>query len=150
VHELRGRLDHVSLVVERKGLQLTLAGRLPPAPAVLQRRGILVSGMLLAPLGYRDTPFLGLGHDIGIHDLESGSDAEANELNYWDLVLAVDDEAVQDMEQLYRLLQAAATSGREVTLDFVRRGQVSADVVFEPLRRRMEIDPPEWVTVGGE
>jgi serine protease Do len=150
VHELRGRLDDVSLVVERKGRQLTLAGRLPPAPAVLQRRGILVSGMLLAPLGYRDTPFLGLGHDIGIHDLESGSDAEANELTYWDLVLAVDDVAVQDMEQLYRLLQAAAKSGREVTLDFVRRGQVSADVVFEPLRRRMEIDPPEWVTVGGE
>jgi S1-C subfamily serine protease len=106
--------------------------------------------MLLAPLGNRDTTFLWLGHDIGIHDLESGSDAEANELTYWDLVLAVDDEAVQGMEQLYRLLQAAAKSGREVTVDFLRRGQVNSDVVFEPLRRRMEIDQPAWVTVGGE
>jgi len=150
VHELRGRLDTVSLVVERQGKEITLMGTLPPAPAILERKGILVSGMLLAPLGYRDTPLLGLGHDIGIHDLESGSDAEANELTYWDLVLAVDDEPVQDMAQLHQLLVVASRAKSEATIDFLRRSRLSQDVVFEPLRRRMEITAPEWVSVAGD
>ncbi|MFU8822266.1 MAG: hypothetical protein ACNA8G_12025 [Gammaproteobacteria bacterium] len=150
MHALRGRLDDVSLVVERGGKQLKLTGTLPAAPAVLQRRGLLASGMLLAPLGHRDLPFLGLGHDIGIHDLVPGSAAEANELSYWDLVSAVDDQPVENMAQLHALLLAASRAGREATVDFLRRTQVGEDVVFEPLRRRMEITAPEWITVAGE
>jgi serine protease Do len=150
VHALRGRLDDVPLVVERAGKQLTLTGTLPAAPAVLQRRGLLASGMLLAPLGHPDLPFLGLGHDIGIHDLVPGSAAEANALSYWDLVSAVDDQPVENMAQLHALLLAASRAGREATVDFLRRTQPGEDVVFEPLRRRMGITAPEWITVAGE
>jgi S1-C subfamily serine protease len=122
---------------------------LPPAPTVLERKGVLVSGMLLAPLGYRDRSFLGLGHDIGIHDLESGSEAEANELQYWDLVLAVNGVDVTGMEQLHELLLAASRARGEVTVDFLRRQRASRDVVFEPLRRQLKISRPEWISVGG-
>lgn len=150
VHQLRGRLERVELVVERGGKEITLHGWMPAAPEVLKRRGILVSGMLLAPFDYRDTSLLGFAHDIGIHDLESGSEAEANELSYWDLVLAVNDEPVQDLGQLHRLLLAASKADGEATVDFLRRSRLSQDVVFEPLRRRMEITAPEWISVVGE
>jgi serine protease Do len=145
VHELRGRLDAVALKVERDGALVELSGRLPAAPSVLQRRGILVSGMLLAPLGYHDTPLLGIGHDIGIHDTEAGSEAEANELSYYDLVLAIDGTPVRDMAQLFELLGAAATKEEEVTIDFLRPNRVGDTATFTPLRRIMELDPPEWL-----
>lgn len=150
VHELRGRLDQVSLVIERGGMEITLQGTLPPAAAVLKRRGILVSGMLLAPFGYRDVSELGFGHDIGIHDVDPGSDAEASELTYWDVILAVNGEPVQDLEQLHALLLAASNAADEATVDFLRGSRASGDIVFEPQRRRMEITAPEWVTVGGD
>jgi serine protease Do len=150
VHQLRGRLDSVSLVIERDGRETTLHGSMPAAPEVLKRRGILVNGMLLAPLGYRDTALLGFAHDIGIQDLELGSDAEANELNYYDLVLAINGEPVEGMEQLYALLLAASRAEGESTVDVLRRSRVDMDVVFEPRRRRLEITAPEWISVAGE
>lgn len=150
VHELRGRLDDVTLVVARAGKEITLKGTLPPAPAVLQRRGIFASGMLLAPLGNRDISDFALGHDIGVHDIELGSDAEANELTYWDMILAVNGAPVRSLEQLYELLLAASQTGDEATVDFLRRNRLSGDVLHEPQRRRMEITAPEWVSVGGK
>jgi serine protease Do len=150
VHQLRGRLDRVELAVERDGEEITLHGWLPAAQEVLKRRGILVSGMLLAPLDYRDTSLLGFPHDIGIHDLESGSEAEANGMNYYDFVLAIDGTPIKDMEQLYERLLAASQDEGETTVDVLRRSRVDMDVVFEPRRRRLEITAPEWISAAGD
>lgn len=150
VHQLRGRLDDVALVVERDGREVTLQGSMPAEPKVLERRGIQVSGMLLAPLGYRDTPLLGFPHDIAIHDLELGSQAEANDLGYYDLVLAINGTRVESMEQLFALLRTASRAGGEATVDVLRRSRLDTDMVFEPRRRRLEITPPEWISVAGK
>ena len=45
VHALRGRLDNFRLNVVRGGKEIELAGRLPPAARVMERRGILVGGV---------------------------------------------------------------------------------------------------------
>jgi len=150
VHQVRGTLEEVSLVVERRGEEIVLRGSMPAAPEVLRRRGVLASGMLLAPFDYRDTSFLGFEHDIGIQDVEPGSEAEANDLTYFDLIVAIDGEPVRNLEQLYDLLLAASADEDESTVDVLRRRRLDTDVVFEPHRRRLQITTPEWVAVSGD
>jgi serine protease Do len=147
VHELRGRLGDVSIRVNRRGREITLRGALPPAPAVLSRRGVLVGGMLLAPLNYRDVGSTDLGHDIGVHDVEPGSEAEANDLQYLDLLIAVNGEPVRDLDQLHGLLRQAARAGEEATLDFLRRARPFEDSLHQWLRRTIPVDGPQWITV---
>jgi len=143
IHQLRGRLDDARIKVQRSGAHVSLSGRLSPAPRVTERRGVLFSGILFAHSGMRDKSVLGLGHDIMVHSIEQGSEANGNGLYYYDYLQSVNGTRIQSLEHLYRTL-AELSDGKTVQLDFIRAGTTEAEgQLFAQVRREIVVSPPE-------
>jgi putative serine protease PepD len=124
VHALRGKLDDVSLVVRRDGKELTLNGNWPAAPHVVERQGLWISGALIAeaePL-FRGQ-ILG-GPTLMIHHIQSGSSAQVQGLQEYDLVLTANGRAVDSLETLQTLAREAEANESELSLMLLRLGSV--------------------------
>jgi len=114
IHALRGRLDNVVLEIIRQGRPQTIAGRLNPAPLITQRKGIYVSGVLVAPVHYRDRSEL--ANALRVNYVEPGSVGESRRIRSWDRVLTVDNQPITSLEQLHHQLKAAQDQKKRVVL----------------------------------
>jgi len=145
IHALRGRLNDITLTVRRDGELVTLEGRLLPARNVIERRGIGFAGILLASGDLRDRAALGLGHDIMVHGVAPGSEADGADLYYFDYLVSIDGVRVTGLDQVYDLLDSV--SGREsIKLDFLRVGTgLEQGWLYRSVRREFMPARPEKV-----
>jgi S1-C subfamily serine protease len=145
IHALRGALDDINLTVRRDGETVTLEGRLLPAQRVVERRGIVFAGILLAPGGFRDQAMLGLGHDIMVHAVRPGTDGQGAAITYYDYLVSIDGIQVRSLEQAYETL-AARSDADSVQLDFMRvTGVYLEDQIYNAVRREIAGSMPEKI-----
>lgn len=144
LHALRGQLDNISLTVNRDGSPMTLQGRLPPVPSVLQRHGLYLSGLLIAPPGFRDESEANLGRLLAIHYVEDGSLASARGFEVWDLLKSVDGKPFHEVETLHAYLAQKTRPVRVV----IKRLSDANDKLYE--YHEYELPVENLGMVGGE
>ena len=88
VHALRGGLDDVTLAVRRDGAEVTLHGNWPAASRVIERKGVWISGALIAESEPMIRGQIQGGPKLMIHHVQSGSAAQVEGLQEYDLVLS--------------------------------------------------------------
>jgi hypothetical protein len=120
VHAVRGHLDDLTLRVLRNGDEIVVRGAMQPFPNILDRQGVYVSGMLLAPVFYVDRSDFGKRNAVSIQFLESGSTARSMELELFDSLMSMDGEPVTDLLDIYDRLEAAWQEERSVRFVFKR------------------------------
>ncbi|UCD10364.1 MAG: trypsin-like peptidase domain-containing protein [Nitrospinaceae bacterium] len=145
IHALRGRLDNAAIKVLRHGKPLLVAGRLNPAPLITKRKGVFVSGILLAPVQYRDRSEL--GHSLRVSYIEPGSIGESRHIRAWDRVLEVDDQPVASLEQLHEHLRFAHDQQRRVLLK-IRNVSSRRDRIYNYKDIYLEVEDLQFL--GGD
>ncbi len=114
VHSLRGRLDNFELEILRRGKKRILTGTLPPAPRVTARKGVYFSGVLLAPVPFRDRAEM--VYTLKVDYVEPGSLGESKRIGPWDRLIMVNGQSVRTLEELHRQLQKVRNEKRPVTV----------------------------------
>jgi len=137
IHALRGRLDNVALKVLRKGEPIIVAGRLNPAPLITKRKGVFVSGVLLAPVNYRDRSEL--ENTLRVSYVEPGSIGESRRIRTWDRVLMVDGQHVATLDQLHQQLKAARDENRRVRMK-IRHVSSRPDRIYNYKEIQLEVE----------
>jgi S1-C subfamily serine protease len=143
VHWLRGTLDDLSLSVHRSNETIELHGRLDSEPHVVDRQGLLFSGILFAKASFQFTNIAGPGTNIMVHDIERGSEGHGADIENYDLIVRVDGKSVQDLDQLRKLLSRRNESSPEVQMDFLRLStDDDAATLFQSVRRNLKWSEP--------
>ena len=137
LHALRGRLDTSSIKVLRKNQELVIVGGKPPMPSVLAQRGIFASGVLFAPITFRDADEI-RARGFMVHYIEPSSIGESQEVEKSDLLLAINDEKVEDFDQLFKRLTEAQKKGGDLRLTF-RRISDNNRTMFSYVQRSLPI-----------
>jgi serine protease Do len=137
INELRGRVRSVTLTVRRGGAVITLRGGFSPRPLMTERQGIYVAGLVIASSNYRDAVSLGSGHDLTIHYIESGSEAQSAELQYYDHLSSVDGIRVSDIAHARELIEAS--SHQESTWFEFKRFSFENGQIYEHIRRVLPV-----------
>lgn len=140
--KLRGRLDKVSLTIERDGKPTPLEGKLKPARRVLDRTGTFVSGILFASVGLRDAKEIGVSR-IAVHYVEPGSQGQFSEIQRADFLEEVDGKPVTDHEALHDVLKSAQIANRPVTMK-LRRIE-GGKGIFTYIERKLRVTRLELV-----
>ncbi len=142
---LRGELDEVSLTVRREGAEVTLRGAWPAASRVVERQGLWISGALFA-----EAEPLFRGQIVGapalmVHHVESGSSAEVQDLQGYDVVLTANGRPVDSLTTLQALAREAAASQSDLSLMLLRIASNSRDELFVYQQRTLPVDELEIV-----
>jgi S1-C subfamily serine protease len=150
VHEMRGSLDAIRVIVWRDDDVVEFEGHLNPEPSIIGRKGLAFAGILFANSGFRDHKVLETGHDVMIHSISPGSDADGERLWYYDYVVRVNNEPVSSLDHLNQLLSYEPESG-QLQLDFLRMTEdANTGHLFYALRRVINWSDPEQVGDWGE
>ena len=143
-HWLRGTLDDVHLKVRRDGELIELNGQITPEPNIVDRQGVLFSGVLFAMAPFQDKNALETGVDIMVHDIERGSEGHSAKIHSYDFVVRVDGSPVHNLEHLRQLLMSGSQSSGEVQIDFLRIAEYfDSGRLFESVRRNVKWTPPK-------
>jgi serine protease Do len=103
VHALRGHLNEFSLEITRKGETKIISGGLDRSINYLNRKGVFVSGMLIAPYWLRDRPEINLPN-LQVHYVKPGSSADGEVIEQGEFLVSLDDVKMNNLEQLYEYL----------------------------------------------
>lgn len=104
IHALRGRSDDFSLEVLRDGNTKLISGKLDTHDYIVNRKGIMFSGMLISDYWYRDMSVLDLPK-LFIHFVKPGSLAEGLLVEEGDYLELVDGKSFKTLESLYSYLK---------------------------------------------
>ena len=136
LHALRGLKGSFNLDVSRAGKDTVVAGVKVPMRRVLEARGVYVSGVLFGPITIRDAREIGAS-GLMVHHVESGSIGESQEIEKSDLLEAVNDEPVRDLEALQAKIDEAGRTGRRLTMTFKKL--YGGDALFSYTRRSLPV-----------
>jgi serine protease Do len=103
VHALRGNLNKFSLEINRKGETILIPGKLDRGINFLNRKGVFVSGMLIAPFWFRDQPELNLPN-LQVHYVKPGSTADGELIEQGEYLVSLNDVEMNNLDQLYEYL----------------------------------------------
>jgi serine protease Do len=103
VHALRGNLNEFSLEITRKGETKIVPGKLEQSINYLNRKGVYVSGMLIAPFMLRDKPTINLPN-LQVHYVKPGSSADGEIIEIGEFLVSLNDVKIHNLEQLYEYL----------------------------------------------
>ncbi|OGA55040.1 MAG: hypothetical protein A3F74_07430 [Betaproteobacteria bacterium RIFCSPLOWO2_12_FULL_62_58] len=115
IHALRGRLDDFTLRVERAGKEIKLSGNLPAATKLLDRKIVYASGVVFGHRRHFNAAEVNLGRILATH-VEEGSLGRSAGFQQLDAIATIDGESVQDLDEMYRLLDQARAAGRSVNV----------------------------------
>lgn len=127
IDALRGHLDQVRLKILRDGQPVTLTGRFKPMPRVTERQGLYLSGIVIAPSNFRDTPEANLGKSLIVHYVDEGSLANAQGFQVWDFIKSVDGKSFHELGALATYLKTANNPVRFV----IKRFSEAHDRIYE-------------------
>lgn len=103
VHALRGHLNEFSLEIIRNGETKIISGKLDRSINYLNRKGVFVSGMLIAPFWLRDKPEINLPN-LQVHYVKPGSSADGELIEQGEYLVSLNDVKMNNLEQLYEYL----------------------------------------------
>ena len=103
VHALRGNLNKISLEINRQGKTKLIPGKLDRGINFLNRKGVFVSGMLIAPFWFRDQPELNLPN-LQVHYVKPGSTADGELIEQGEYLVSLNDVEMNNLDQLYEYL----------------------------------------------
>jgi serine protease Do len=149
VDALRGRLDRVGLRVRRDGREVEVAGRWPAAAKITERRGLGVSGALVAEAEPLTLGLIADSPALMVHHVAPGSEAESAGLAAFDLIMSADGEAVGSLDGFAQRARAAAASGRPIELMLLRIGSETQEQFFVYQRRLLPVEDVQAVGPAG-
>jgi serine protease Do len=103
IHALRGSLDEISLEILRKGETKIVTGKLERSINYLNRKGVYVSGMLIAPFSFKDSSEINLPN-LMVQYVKPGSSTDGELIDPGDFLVSLDDVKIDNLEQLYGYL----------------------------------------------
>lgn len=104
--QLRGIRERVALTVERDGERLTRHVPATPTQPVLARAGLMVAGVLFAPVSADFARAEG-GERLMVHSVEPGTAGHVSGLGRFQLIEAVNGRSVDSIEALHEIVRAA-------------------------------------------
>lgn len=146
VHALRGRLDRVSLRIERGGKELTISGRLPAVEKILGRKTIYASGVVFGQARRFDASEINFSR-VAACQVEEGSLGESAGFEKCDAVETIDGEPVRDLEQVYRHLASAQAAGKPVNIVVKRVAGLQGKNFFAYHEISLPAEDLGWVRV---
>jgi S1-C subfamily serine protease len=146
VHALRGRLGGFSLTVLRGGKEIELSGKLAAAGRVMERRGMLIGGVLIAESRYRDGPDVS-APALVVQHVEPGSAGQSAEFGPGDLIESIAGQPVRSLDDL-ALTIAGQMKSRRVVPVVLRRLGGGQRAYFSFLERPMPLMGIELIDLG--
>ena len=104
IHALRGRSDAFSLEILRAGDTKIISGKLDTHNHIVNRKGVMVSGMLVSNYWFRDMSIMDLP-ELNIHFVKKGSLAEGLLLQSGEYLELIDGKSFNTLESLYSYLK---------------------------------------------
>ena len=104
IHALRGRSDDFALEVLRDGNTKIISGKLDTHDHIVNRKGVMVSGMLVSNYWFRDMSILDLP-ELKIHFVKKGSLAEGLLIESGEYLELIDGQSFNTLESLYSYLK---------------------------------------------
>jgi len=145
---LRGHLSNVRLKVRRNNETLIVEGSLKPAALVTERKGLFVSGLLIAPgRFYKDASEFNALKQLRIQHVDAGSLGASKEITENGFIQSIDGRAVLDLDELLNYLQTASRENRSVKL-LIRRFDGTNDELFEFREHSLPLE--DLKLVGGK
>ena len=149
VDALRGRLDVVQLWVMRDGREVDVAGHWPAAAKVTERRGLSVSGALIAAAEPLTLGLIAGNPALMVHHVAPGSEAESAGLAAFDLLMSADGEPLNSLDALAQRARAAAAGDQPIELMLLRIGSETQEQFFIYQRRLLPVDDVRPVGPSG-
>jgi len=140
VDALRGRLDAVTLRVRRAGRQIDVQGRWPAAAKVTGRRGLWISGALIAEADPVTGGLIAGSPALMVHHVSPGSEAESAGLLDYDLIMSVQRAPVDSLESLQQRARLAETTGQPLEFMLLRLTSEVHDALFVHERRLLPVE----------
>jgi serine protease Do len=147
IHALRGHLQDVRLRVLRAGKEFTLSGRLSPATKLLDRKVVYASGVILGESRRADALGVSIGGILATY-VEDGSLGQSAGLRQFDAITTINGHAVQNLDQVYGLLDQARAADKAA--DVVVTRQVigpQGRVFFAYGEISLPLDELRWMSV---
>jgi len=121
INGLRGRLPDVTLRVVRDRKDRDVALRIEPQPRITDARGIFVSGLLIAPIPWREVREALPGQPaLMVHYVEPGSVADSLRVKSSDVLMGMDGVPVTTLEELQDRLKAIEAAQGRASLQLAR------------------------------
>ena len=147
VDALRGQTGNVTLVVRRRGAEKTITGIVPLAPQITRRRGVLLSGALLAPSSPDYAPWWGFQRPVlAVEDVAGGSGADEAGFHIGDIIMNIEGQPVDSFAAVAAAAQRATEEERELDVLVLRLWDSDAD--RKATFRRLKLAEPETELVG--
>ncbi len=137
IHALRGKLDNFSLVIIRQNKKMILSGKLNAMQLVTERKGVFVSGIVIAPWWIRDWQEVNLP-PLVIHNVEAGSIGDDQKIQNWDNLVYIDRKPMKNLKQLFAYLKAAELQNKKIHLTIKRFSDLD-DRLYDYLERPLKI-----------
>ena len=120
IDALRGLKGYARLLVQRNDQEIKVTVNLRPVPNPLDRKGVAVSGLVIAPWPLRDDELANPKRRMIVHNVEDASIGHLAGLSYFDYLISVDGKQFEDVHKLCRHFKALEDS-RKSTRIIVRR-----------------------------
>jgi len=140
VDALRGHLDQVSLRVKRDGRELDVAGHWPAAAKMTERRGVSISGALIAEAEPLTLGLIAGNPALMVHHVAPGSEAESAGLAAFDLLMSADGQPLGSLDALLGRARGAAAAGQPIELMLLRIGSETQEQFFIYQRRLLPVE----------
>jgi S1-C subfamily serine protease len=137
IHALRGKLDNFNLAITRQNKKMILSGKLNTMQLVTERKGVFVSGIVIAPWWIRDWQEVNLP-PLVIHNVEAGSRGDDQKIQNWDNLVSIDRKSMKNLKQLFAYLKAAELQDKKVYLTIKRFSDLD-DRLYDYLERPLKI-----------
>ena len=137
---LRGRLDGTTLQVRRGGKLVELPGRWPPAARVTERRGLWISGALIAEAEPLTGGLLAGEPALMVHFVSPGSEAESAGLVPFDLLMSADRAPVDSLATLLARARRADAADQPLELMLLRLTSEVHDELFINQLRLLSVE----------
>ena len=145
VDALRGRLDSVTLRVLRDGREVDVQGRWPPAARVSERRGLWISGALIAEAEPLTGGLIAGSPALMVHHVSPGSEAESAGLMDYDLLMTVDAAPVDSLAKFLEHARRAEAADQPLELMLLRLGWDTQEALFIHERRLLPVEEVQLV-----
>ncbi|MHB1142366.1 MAG: S1C family serine protease [Sulfuricaulis sp.] len=146
VHALRGRLDRVTLRIDRAGKELLLSGSLPGVKKLLDRRIVYASGVVFGLRTRFDAAEVNLSKVISCY-IEEGTLGRSAGFQRGNAIDTIDGMSVQDLDQVYRLLDQARAAGRPASVVTKQIAGPQGRAFFAYREISLPVEDLRWVSV---
>ncbi len=140
---LRGGVERARFDIEREGKQLSVDMPLERQPAITDRIGVRVAGLIVAPAQEPDAIEINPRNLLIIHSVDQSSNAALNGVLSGDVIYSINGQQFSDPGEFFRWLEGMP---RDTKLNLIlRRNARARHVIYEYHAKTLRLDPPRMV-----